>query len=71
MSDSYDHVDYSLPGFSVHEIFQERTPEWVAIAFSKGSSQPRDGTHKVLSCLHWQVILYQLCHLGSTEMTDI
>ena len=24
-------MDYSLPGFSVHEIFQARVPEWVAI----------------------------------------
>ena len=27
---------------SVHEIFQERTLEWVAISFSRGYSQPRD-----------------------------
>ena len=29
---------------SVHEIFQARTLEWVAISFSRGSSQPRDRT---------------------------
>ena len=28
----------------VHEILQERILEWVAIAFSRGSSRPRDGT---------------------------
>ena len=38
------HMDCSLPGFSVHGIFQARVPEWVAISFSKGFSQPRDGT---------------------------
>ena len=27
-------VDCSLPGFSVHGIFQGRIVEWVAIAFS-------------------------------------
>ena len=27
-------MDYSLPGSSVHEIFQARVLEWVAIAFS-------------------------------------
>ena len=27
-------VDCSLPGFSIHEIFQARVPEWVAISFS-------------------------------------
>ena len=30
------------PGSSVHGIFQERILRWVAISFSKGSSQPRD-----------------------------
>ena len=29
-----DPMDCSLPGFSVHGIFQARVPEWVAIAFS-------------------------------------
>ena len=37
-------MDYSLPGSSVHGIFQARVLEWVAIAFSRGSSQPRDRT---------------------------
>ena len=37
-------MDYSLPGSSVHEISQARTLEWVAISFSRGSFQPRDGT---------------------------
>ena len=34
----------SLPGSSVHGIFQARTLEWVAIFFSRRSSQPRDWT---------------------------
>ena len=29
-----DPMDYSLPGSSVHEIFQARVLEWGAIAFS-------------------------------------
>ena len=29
-----DPIDYSLPGYSVHGIFQARVLEWVAIAFS-------------------------------------
>ena len=37
-------MDYSLPGFSVHGIFQAGIPEWVAISFSKGSFWPRDWT---------------------------
>ena len=39
-----DPMDCSPPGSSVHEIFQARILEWVAISFSRGSSQPRDGT---------------------------
>ena len=35
-------MDYSLPGFYVHWLFQARILEWVAIPFSKGSSQSRD-----------------------------
>ena len=33
-----DPTDCSLPGSSVHGIFQARVLEWVAISFSKGSS---------------------------------
>ena len=44
-----DHMDYSLLGFSAHGIFQERVPEWVAISFSRGSSQPRNWTQ--VSCI--------------------
>ena len=32
------------PDRTVHGIFQARTLEWVAVSFSKGSSQPRDQT---------------------------
>ena len=37
-------MDCRLPGSSVHGIFQARGLEWVAISFSRGSSQPRDQT---------------------------
>ena len=40
----YNPVDYSLPGSSVHGIFQARILEWVAISYSRGFSQPRDRT---------------------------
>ena len=33
-----DPVDCSLPGSSVHGIFQARVLEWVAVYFSRGSS---------------------------------
>ena len=39
-----DPMDCSLPGSWVHGIFQATVLEWVAISFSKGSSQPRDQT---------------------------
>ena len=39
-----DPMDCSLPGFSVHGIFQEWVLEWVVISFSRGSSWPRDRT---------------------------
>ena len=50
-------MDYSLPGSSVHGIFQARILEWVSISFSRGSFRPRDQTH--ISCIsrwilyHW------------------
>ena len=37
-------MDCSPPGSLVHGIFQARVLEWVAISFSRGSSQPRDWT---------------------------
>ena len=39
-----DPMDCSLPGSSVHGVFQARILEWVAISFSRGSSQPRART---------------------------
>ena len=39
-----DPMDCSLPGSSVHGIFQSIVLEWIAISFSRGSSQPRDRT---------------------------
>ena len=39
-----DPTDCSLPGFSIPGILQARMLEWVAISFSKRSSQPRDWT---------------------------
>ena len=42
-------MDYSLPGSSVHGIFQARILEWVPIPFSRGSYRPRDRTQ--FSCI--------------------
>ena len=41
-------MDSSPPGSSVHGILQARILEWIAISFSRGSSQPRDWT--LVSC---------------------
>ena len=35
-------MDCSPPGSSVHGVFQVRMLEWVAISYSRGSSQTRD-----------------------------
>ena len=39
-----DPIDCSLPGSSVHGIFQAIALEWISISFSRGSSQPRAWT---------------------------
>ena len=42
-------MDCSLSGSCVHGIFQARVLEWIAISFSRGSSQPRNRTR--VSCI--------------------
>ena len=51
-----DSMDYT-----VHGILQARILEWVAVPFSRGSSQSRDGA-QVLP--HFKQILYLLSHQG-------
>ena len=63
-----DPMECSLPGSCVHGTSQARILEWVAISFSRGSSQPRNRTQ--VSCfagrlLHCRQILYQLSCEGS------
>ena len=52
-----DATDYRPRGSSVHGIFQARILEWVAISYSRGSSQPRDQTH--ISCISLFLLLHQ------------
>ena len=53
-----DPMDCSPPGSSIHEIFQVRTLEWVAISSSRGSSEPRDQTRvSYMSCIG-RTVLY-------------
>ena len=44
-----DPMDCSVPGSSDNGVLQARILEWVAIPFSRGSSQPRDETW--VSCI--------------------
>ena len=46
----------SPPGSSVHENFQARILEWVAISFSSGSSRPRDS--EPISCIGRQILYH-------------
>ena len=49
-----DPIDCSPLGFYVHGIVQARILDWVAISFSRESSQHRDKTCISLHLLHWQ-----------------
>ena len=53
-----DPKDCSPPGSSVHRILQARIPEWIAIPYSRGSSQPRDWTW--VSCIAGDSLLSEL-----------
>ena len=53
-----DPMDCSLLDSTVHGILQATMVKWVAIHFSRGSSQPRDQTW----VLHCGQILYHLSH---------
>ena len=56
----YDPTDCSLPGSSVHKILSARILEWVAIPFSRGSSQPKDQTS--VSFVSFLAPLPRRCH---------
>ena len=58
-----DPMDFSPPGSSVPGILQARRLEWVAIFFSRGSSQPRGQTR----LLHFRQILYRLSYQGNPQ----
>ena len=58
-------MNCSPPDSCVHEILQARILEWVAVHFSRGSSQPRDRTHisctAGLLCTLWIVVQLMSC----------
>ena len=54
-----DPMDYSLPGSSVHGIFQTRILKWVAISFSREFSWPRNQTHfSCTSCIARRILYH-------------
>ena len=57
-------IGCSVPGSSVHGIFQARTLEWVAISFSRGL--PDSGI--ALKSPAWQADSLPLSHLGSPQV---
>ena len=63
----WDLIDHSLPGSSVHGIFHARILKWVAISYSRESSQPKDQTPvSYVSCIGRRVLYHQY-HLGSPD----
>ena len=55
-------VDGSPSGSSTHGIFQARVLEWVAISFSRGSSQPRDRIWvSSIADRHFYRLSHQVC----------
>ena len=70
-----------LLNYTVHGILQARILEWIALPFSRGSSQPRDQTHVsrtvggfffffFLFFFFFGWILYQLSHKGSPRILE-
>ena len=59
-------MDCSPPGSFVHETLQARILEWVAIPFSRGSSQPRNQTPHLLGLLLWQASSLSLAPPGKS-----
>ena len=52
-------MDCSPPGSSVRGILQARKLEWIAVSYSRGSSQPRDRTHvSYISCIGKQILYH-------------
>ena len=51
--------DCSLPGASVYGILQARILEWVAIFYSRASSQPRDQARIFyVFCIGWRILYH-------------
>ena len=58
VSNSLQPMDYRPPGSSVHGILQARILEWVAISFSRGSSNPGIEPESYVSCIGKQILYH-------------
>ena len=58
-------MDSSLPRSSVHGVFQARILEWVAISFSRGTSQSKDRT--CISCNGRQILYHRAIREATWE----
>ena len=78
----WDPMDCSLPGSSVHGIFQARKLEWIAISSSRESSRPGDRTHiSCVSCICRRILYHRAnlmlllnnswCQTGSILTTSL
>ena len=64
-------VDYSLPGSSIHRVFQARILEIVVISYSRGSSWPRNQTHvSCISCISRHLYHCTTCEAHNIDNLD-
>ena len=66
----WDPMDCSPPDSSVHGISQARILEWIAIFFSRGSSQPKDQvTVSCVSCIAGRFLEKGLAYCTLSEVS--
>ena len=58
-----DSMDCSLPGPSIHGVFQATVLEWIAILLLWGIFLTQGSDSCLLCLLHWQADALPLCHL--------
>ena len=65
-----DHIDCSLPGSSIHGIFQARILEWVFISSSRAFFPTQGLNPCLLLLLHWQTDSLPLSPLRTLKQTQ-
>ena len=63
-----DPMDCSLPGSSIHGLFQARVLEWGAIAFSKFCVTPVQFNH---SAYNWEQIKFHLQNIHDNASLNV